>query len=189
LQGAGVKAPTLVEAYASTDGSNFEKVAYCVPADRIDSKTTVATMFLEKQRQARFIKYCIYAESSNWILVSEVEAYCAPEAVSPGGGSEDENPGGGSEDESSGGGSEDESSGGDTEDESSDDVTENKIPGDVTEDGRIDSDDVKLLRRVLLGEITLSDEIFQIADTVKDGKIDKYDYIVVKRAIGTKKAS
>jgi 3',5'-cyclic AMP phosphodiesterase CpdA len=189
LQGAGVKAPTLVEAYASTDGSNFEKVAYCVPADRIDSKTTVATMFLEKQTQARFIKYCIYAESSNWILVSEVEAYCAPEAVSPGGGSEDENPGGGSEDESSGGGSEDESSGGDTEDESSDDVTENKIPGDVTEDGRIDSDDVKLLRRVLLGEITLSDEIFQIADTVKDGKIDKYDYIVVKRAIGTKKAS
>ena len=74
LQGAGIKAPTLVEAYASLDGTEFEKVAYCVPADRLDSKTTVATMFLGKQVRARFIKLCIYAESANWILISEVEA-------------------------------------------------------------------------------------------------------------------
>ncbi|TYQ12696.1 UNVERIFIED_CONTAM: glucuronoarabinoxylan endo-1,4-beta-xylanase [Acetivibrio alkalicellulosi] len=55
--------------------------------------------------------------------------------------------------------------------------------GDLNGDGKIDSTDVALLRRHLLGITTLTQAALTNADINKDGRIDSTDYVLMRRYI------
>ena len=77
---AGVKVPAKVEFYISDDSATWKLAGSAVPSLTDDS--TSATLNLTKPVSGRYVQYRITA-SSNWIMVSEVEAhgekYVAPE--------------------------------------------------------------------------------------------------------------
>ena len=57
------------------------------------------------------------------------------------------------------------------------------IPGDVNGDGKTDLVDYALIKRAVLGKITLTDEQFSFADVDLDGKLTANDYVMVKRVV------
>ncbi|MBO5870592.1 MAG: discoidin domain-containing protein [Clostridia bacterium] len=75
LQGAGIKAPKSVEFYVSDDNATWKQVGSVTPNDSNESKTTDATLLLEKAVSGRYIQYRFIGGESNWIMVSEVEAF------------------------------------------------------------------------------------------------------------------
>ncbi|MBQ4317157.1 MAG: discoidin domain-containing protein, partial [Clostridia bacterium] len=75
LQGAGIKAPESVEFYVSDDNATWKQVGSVTPIDSTESKTTDATLSLEKAVSGRYVQYRFIGGESNWIMVSEVEAF------------------------------------------------------------------------------------------------------------------
>ena len=61
--------------------------------------------------------------------------------------------------------------------------TADKIVGDVNGDGAIDKFDYILVKRYVMGTITLNDSQTDAADVNGDGKLDKFDYIFLKRHV------
>lgn len=55
--------------------------------------------------------------------------------------------------------------------------------GDIDGDGKLTAVDYMLLKRAVLGTITLTEEQEKIADVNGDGKVDAIDYMLLKRAI------
>lgn len=75
LQDAGIKAPTLLEIYLSTDNVDYTLVGSCIPYDTVESLTTTATVKLGSEHTARYVQFRISSEFSNWMMVSEVEIF------------------------------------------------------------------------------------------------------------------
>ena len=82
--GAGVRVPSSVEFYVSTDKSNWTKAGAVAPS--ANSKDTNATLSLSTPVVGRYVQYRIIS-STSWIMVSEVkaygEAYTPSEPVTP----------------------------------------------------------------------------------------------------------
>lgn len=62
-------------------------------------------------------------------------------------------------------------------------LPEEKLIGDINGDGKISATDYILLKRAVLGTITLTEEQKEAADINGDGKISATDYMLLKRAI------
>jgi N-acetylmuramoyl-L-alanine amidase len=56
-------------------------------------------------------------------------------------------------------------------------------PGDVNGDGEVSAIDALLVKKAVLGNITLSPEEFEAADVNHDGSIGAMDYLMVKKSI------
>jgi len=57
------------------------------------------------------------------------------------------------------------------------------IPGDVDGDGTVDSYDVLLIKKAVLGTVKLTSEQLKRADSNQDGEVDSLDYLNAKRKI------
>ena len=79
---AGVGVPTTVEFYVSADKTVWTKAGEAVPAE--NSTDTNATLNIATSVSGRYIQYR-FKNSTNWIMVSEVEAYgiCADPDATP----------------------------------------------------------------------------------------------------------
>jgi hypothetical protein len=63
-----------------------------------------------------------------------------------------------------------------------------QVKGDVNGNGVLDARDVAMIKRAVLGTLTLNDEQLKIADVDDDGRITAKDYAMAKRAfLGTHK--
>ena len=57
------------------------------------------------------------------------------------------------------------------------------IPGDINEDGVLDSEDVDLVKEILLGNLELEDSMIPVADRNGDGKVDVRDLVLMQREV------
>lgn len=57
------------------------------------------------------------------------------------------------------------------------------LPGDVNGDGKLDASDYILIKRAVLGTVTLSEAQKKLADVDGDGDVDSVDYTMAKRAV------
>ncbi|MBQ5837398.1 MAG: dockerin type I repeat-containing protein, partial [Clostridia bacterium] len=55
--------------------------------------------------------------------------------------------------------------------------------GDVNLNGAVEKYDYILVKRAVLGTVTLDDEQSANADANENGKVEKYDYILIKRHV------
>lgn len=64
-----------------------------------------------------------------------------------------------------------------------DEKDSDEVAGDVNGDGVLSALDYMIIKRAVLGSITLSREETYAADVNKDGEVDSRDYMTIKRAI------
>lgn len=57
------------------------------------------------------------------------------------------------------------------------------IPGDINEDGVLDSEDVDLVKEILLGNLELEESLIPVVDLNGDGKIDVRDLVLMQREV------
>ncbi|MBQ1206018.1 MAG: hypothetical protein IIX67_02325 [Clostridia bacterium] len=57
------------------------------------------------------------------------------------------------------------------------------VLGDLNGNGRIDKYDYILVKRIVMGTVTVDESLLPLADVNKDGKVDTYDYILLKRHV------
>ena len=136
LQGAGIKVPDSFEVYVSDDKNEWELVGSCIPYDTLEAKMTVETVNFGSPVKTRYIQYRFFAEKSNWIMISELEAYG---------------------------------------------IKECSTRGDVNSNGKIEKYDYILVKRAIINTIELNEAQQEAADVNENGSVEKYDYIVIKR--------
>ena len=73
----GIGAPEFVFVYLSNDGKEFSSVGVIEVADKDSASAMDATLALDSARTARFVEFR-FVGGSNWIMVSEVEAFGIP---------------------------------------------------------------------------------------------------------------
>ena len=138
LQGAGIKVPDSFEVYVSDDKNEWELVGSCIPYDTLEAKMTVETVNFGSPVKTRYIQYRFFAEKSNWIMISELEAYG---------------------------------------------IKECSTRGDVNSNGLLEKYDYILVKRAIINTIELNEAQQEAADVNENGSVEKYDYIVLKRKI------
>ena len=73
-QGAGIKAPAVIWAYISPDGASWFNAGALSFEDSDTDKGITASLSLDSALSARYVQFR-FLGTSNWIFVSEVEAY------------------------------------------------------------------------------------------------------------------
>ena len=163
---SGIYAPSKVEIFVSTDGSEWRHAGVATIEKSSTKPTVEATLIPETEIGGRYIQYFFIApDGYNWIMVSEVSAYGEKSAVLP------EDPG-------------DPSEPNDPIDPDPEDPDVPKDPdvkkGDVNGNGDIDSMDYVLLKRAYFGTYELKE--LAVGDLNDNGKIDSMDYVYLRRA-------
>ncbi len=74
-QGAGIMAPAKLDVYVSENGTDYALAGSVEPDDDTEAMSVAATVQLDYEVKARYIQYRFVAGDSNWLMLSEVEAY------------------------------------------------------------------------------------------------------------------